>query len=273
MPAADRLVQAPRRPLGCSRGDAGRAGAGRRDGERGQHRPGRRVGRPRGGCARRDRGARHGSAHEAGRGGTPRRPGDSRAARGLVADDARSRPPGRAGPLHPPGRGSGGDGGQRHDRARAVRGARLLRHGRHPLGRGRPDDGNRQRGQGLPARRAGDHGGAGDRCAAQRLLRGRRAGRDRLRAVVRRRRRRACAAARRCGSTRRSWWTRRSRSRWRRSRTPSGFWPAGRGSSRKAPGRCRWPLPCRAPPAPAVWCASSAAATSTPKCCRGSCVS
>ena len=44
VPAADRLVQDPRRAQRHGRGAAGRAGAGRRDGERGQHGPGRGLG-------------------------------------------------------------------------------------------------------------------------------------------------------------------------------------------------------------------------------------
>ena len=107
----------------------------------------------------------------------------------------------------------GGDRRQRDDRARAVRGARRVRHGRHPVGRRRPDDGDRECREGVSAGRAGGHRGARDCGAAHRVLRRRRAGRDRLRS---RRSSTAPAGGRccpACGSTRRSWSTRRWRCR------------------------------------------------------------
>ena len=76
-----------------------------------------------------------------------------------------------------------------------VRGPRGLRHRDRPVGRRRAHDRDRERGEGAAPGRARRHRGAGDGGAARGRAGRRRAGADRVSAVVRRRRRRPRAAA------------------------------------------------------------------------------
>ena len=82
------------------------------------------------------------------------------------------------------------DGRQRHDRARARRSARRVRHRPDPVGRRWPDDRDRQRAGPDATRRSRRRLRARDGCATDRGARGGCARRDPVRAVVRRRRRR-----------------------------------------------------------------------------------
>ena len=264
-PAADRLVQDPRRDQRGPAGLAGGAGGRSRDGERREHGPGSRLGGARGGRDGDHRRPRPRAADEARRDRTARRPGAEGAARALVADDGGA--PARRGrrPLRPPGRGRAGHGRQRNDRARGARGPARRGRGRDPLRRRRPHRRDRERGQGAAAGDDGVHGRAGDRSAVRRLVRRGLAAAGRVHTLVRGRRRRAARADEDVGHRLRA---RRRRADGVAGRDGGGRAPArrarardrGRGGRARSRGRAG-----RTEPARARSCASCRAATSTPR--------
>ena len=131
VPAADRLVQDPRRAQRHGGGAARRAGARRRHGERGQHGPGRGLGCARARRAVHRRRARHRAEDQAGCDRAAGRAHPAGAVRGLVARDRDVAAPRGRGLFRASRAGRRRNGRQRHDRARDPRGpARCRRRAR-----------------------------------------------------------------------------------------------------------------------------------------------